>query len=108
MSSYRRIKLQDPISHEGSRVELFHDFALGVMVFILCVVVRILLAIVGGFNYVVGGYSRSNYVEIVWTVLPVVVLLGLSFPSLILMYLSEGPSGGTPDLSIKAIGHQWY
>nr|YP_001481130.1 cytochrome c oxidase subunit II [Phallusia mammillata]CAL23072.2 cytochrome c oxidase subunit II [Phallusia mammillata] len=108
MSMYGGVGLQDAISYEGSGVVLFHDFALCVMVFILCVVVAMFWSISAGGTSVVGGYSGSNYVEIIWTTLPIVVLLGLSFPSLALMYLSEGPQGGSPDLTFKAIGHQWY
>nr|YP_001481143.1 cytochrome c oxidase subunit II [Phallusia fumigata]CAL24353.1 cytochrome c oxidase subunit II [Phallusia fumigata] len=108
MSMYGGVGLQDTISYEGSGVELFHDFALCVMVFILCVVVGMFYSITVGGGSVVSGYSGSNYVEFIWTTLPVVVLLGLSFPSLALMYLSEGPPGGSPDLTFKAVGHQWY
>jgi cytochrome c oxidase subunit 2 len=44
--------------------------------------------------------------EIVWTTVPVLILVAIAVPSLRLLYFEEI----TPeaDLTIKAIGHQWY
>lgn len=47
-----------------------------------------------------------GYVEFIWTVAPVVILLLLATPSLQLLYLIEEPV--SPALTIKAVGHQWY
>lgn len=48
----------------------------------------------------------SHVLESVWTVVPMIILLFMAFPSLYLLYLIEEVS--TPSISIKVIGHQWY
>jgi cytochrome c oxidase subunit 2 len=48
----------------------------------------------------------SHSLEFFWTVLPIVILLFMAFPSLYLLYLIEEFS--SPSLSVKVVGHQWY
>jgi len=48
----------------------------------------------------------SHILETVWTVLPIIVLLFMAFPSLYLLYLIEEVS--SPSLTVKVVGHQWY
>jgi cytochrome c oxidase subunit 2 len=44
-------------------------------------------------------------VEVVWTIIPVIILVCLSIPSLqILYYIEEND----PFLTLKVMGHQWY
>lgn len=50
--------------------------------------------------------DRSSYVEIIWTVTPALVLMGIALPSLKLLYLMDEVMD--PSITIKAIGHQWY
>jgi cytochrome c oxidase subunit 2 len=44
--------------------------------------------------------------ETVWTIIPMVILLFIAFPSLYLLYLIEDVVN--PSLIVKVIGHQWY
>lgn len=48
----------------------------------------------------------SHFLETVWTVIPIVILLFIAFPSLYLLYLIEDVSN--PSLVVKVVGHQWY
>jgi cytochrome c oxidase subunit 2 len=48
----------------------------------------------------------SHSLETIWTVVPMVVLLFIAFPSLYLLYLIEEVS--KPALAVKVVGHQWY
>jgi len=48
----------------------------------------------------------SHVLESVWTIVPMVILLFMAFPSLYLLYLIEEVS--TPSISIRVVGHQWY
>lgn len=47
---------------------------------------------------------ESHVLETVWTVLPMVILCFMAFPSLYLLYLMEDVS--SPSLTIKVVGHQ--
>jgi len=55
-------------------------------------------------------YNRGLYegqeLERIWTMLPVVFLLLIAFPSLRLLYLIEEIEN--PEITVKVIGHQWY
>lgn len=48
----------------------------------------------------------SHVLETVWTIIPIVILLFIAFPSLYLLYLMEDVSN--PSLMVKVVGHQWY
>ena len=48
----------------------------------------------------------SHVLETIWTVVPIVILLFIAFPSLYLLYLIEDIS--SPALTVKVVGHQWY
>jgi len=48
----------------------------------------------------------SHILETVWTVVPIVILLFMAFPSLYLLYLMEDISN--PNVTVKVVGHQWY
>ncbi len=48
----------------------------------------------------------SHLLETVWTIVPMVILLFMAFPSLYLLYLIEDISN--PSVTVKVVGHQWY
>lgn len=48
----------------------------------------------------------NQFIEIVWTILPIVLLVFIAIPSLRLLYLIE--ESFTRDLTIKVLGHQWF
>ena len=54
------------------------------------------------YKYLVHG----TIIEIVWTIIPAIILLFIAFPSLQLLYSLDEITD--PSLTIKAIGHQWY
>ena len=49
---------------------------------------------------------HATTLELIWTVAPLGVLLAIAFPSFALLYAMEEKY--TPDLTLKAVGHQWY
>nr|ANG60799.1 cytochrome c oxidase subunit II [Desmophyllum dianthus]UUF92236.1 cytochrome c oxidase subunit II [Desmophyllum pertusum] len=55
-------------------------------------------------------YDRNlvdgTFLEIVWTIIPAVILIFIALPSLKLLYLMDEII--SPALTIKVIGHQWY
>lgn len=72
-----------------------------IMVFVTYVFVAIMVA--GR----VDKYTMDSHVlETVWTVVPIVILLFMAFPSLYLLYLMEDISN--PSVTVKVVGHQWY
>ena len=50
--------------------------------------------------------NHGTLIELIWTILPAVILLLIAFPSFKLLYLMDEVSD--PSMSVLAEGHQWY
>jgi cytochrome c oxidase subunit 2 len=57
-------------------------------------------------SLVLKNITHGTTLEIVWTLLPVFVLVAIAIPSFALLYAIDELV--EPTLTIKAIGHQWY
>jgi cytochrome c oxidase subunit 2 len=60
--------------------------------------------------------SHNTLVEVVWTVLPILILVGIAVPSFSLLFAEHDPAraipgydpAADPPLTIKATGNQWF
>jgi len=50
--------------------------------------------------------TESHFLEFVWTLIPIIILLFIAFPSLYILYLTEDSC--ISGCIVKVIGHQWY
>ena len=57
-------------------------------------------------NPVPSKLSHNTVVEVLWTVLPIMVLIVIAVPSFRLLYYADRTVAA--DMTIKAIGNQWY
>jgi cytochrome c oxidase subunit II len=91
-------------------IESFHHYLLIIITAIAGFVLLLLLIIVVRFNErtnpVPSKTAHNTLVEVIWTVVPVMILVGIAIPSFKLMYFADRTMN--PDMTIKAIGHQWY
>jgi len=51
--------------------------------------------------------SHNTFIEVVWTVVPIIVLVAIAIPSFDLLDRQLKPEG-EPELTVKATGYQWY
>nr|YP_004769917.1 cytochrome c oxidase subunit II [Gracula religiosa]ABW71582.1 cytochrome oxidase subunit II [Gracula religiosa]ABW71583.1 cytochrome oxidase subunit II [Gracula religiosa]ACD75326.1 cytochrome oxidase subunit II [Gracula religiosa]AEK28708.1 cytochrome c oxidase subunit II [Gracula religiosa] len=104
MANHSQFGFQDASSPIMEELMQFHDHALMVALAI-CSLVLYLLALM-----LTGKLSSSSVdaqeIELVWTILPAAVLIMLALPSLRILYMMDEIN--EPDLTLKAIGHQWY
>lgn len=49
---------------------------------------------------------EGQLIEIIWTILPAIILIFIALPSLRILYLIDEINN--PLITIKTIGHQWY
>lgn len=88
------------------QIVYFHDYIILVITIILCIVGYFLVFVL--FTKI---YSSSvvadHLVERVWTILPIVVLIFLVYPSIYLLYLIDERRVEFL-CTLKVIGHQWY
>lgn len=101
---------QDPASPVMDRVESFHGLMLWIVAIISIIVAALLVAVCVRFrekvNPTPSRRSHHTLLEVVWTAVPVLILVVVAVPSLKLLYYSDVVPQA--DLTIKATGHQWY
>jgi len=107
-----KITIQPQVTPNGRRALWFHDAILFPLITIICVFVLILLAWVAvryrrAAQPVPTKTSHNTVLEVLWTGLPVLILLGIALPSIGLLNAQYKPA---PDnaVTLKAIGNQWY
>ena len=111
MPSDAGLGLQPQFTGLGQRAAGFHNGPLLWMCIIISVFVLILLAYTmfrfrRGANPEPSRTSHNTLLEVVWTLVPVLVLVAIAIPSIRLLAAQYSPPPA--DLTIKVIGHQWY
>lgn len=84
-----------------------NDHILYLEIIILSVVVWTLISvIIKKNNFILKDLSHGSLIEIIWTLIPGVILVLIAIPSFRLLYLMDDYLDTS--LSIKVVGHQWY
>nr|UXF58355.1 cytochrome c oxidase subunit 2 [Hybomitra sp.]UYG48443.1 cytochrome c oxidase subunit 2 [Hybomitra sp.] len=105
MSKWANLGLQDSTSPLMEQLTFFHDHTLLILVMIT-VLVGYLMFMLFFNSYTNRFLLHGQTIEVIWTVLPAIVLLFIAFPSLRLLYLLDEIN--EPIITLKTIGHQWY
>jgi cytochrome c oxidase subunit 2 len=105
-----QMNLQDSASPVMDDVAGFHTFLLWVIAAISAFVLALLLICIVRFNARANPTpSRTTHntpIEILWTIIPVVILAVIAVPSFRLLFFQlEVPK---PDLTVKVTGKQWF
>lgn len=105
MATWAQIGFQNSASPLIEQLIFFHDHALLILILITTLVGYFIISLVT--NKFVNRYLLDGQIiEIIWTVLPAVILIILALPSLRLLYLIDETT--EPRLTLKTVGHQWY
>nr|YP_010234388.1 cytochrome c oxidase subunit II [Acanthodactylus boskianus]QTA72541.1 cytochrome c oxidase subunit II [Acanthodactylus boskianus] len=83
----------------------FHDHAL-MIVFLISALVLYVISLMLSTKLTHTNNMDAQEVEMVWTILPAIILVLIALPSLRILYLMDEINN--PHLTIKAMGHQWY
>jgi cytochrome c oxidase subunit II len=117
-----KIGLQPQVTNLGERAAWMHNWILNPLMFIISVFVLLLLFWVvfryrKAANPVASKTSHNTFIEIVWTLVPVLVLVGIAIPSISLLAAQFKPPTDIVDakgnviakvVTLKATGNQWY
>jgi len=102
--------MQAPATPVKDRLSAFHDELLVITFLIALFVLGLLLYVIVRFNQarhpVPTRTSHNTIVEMLWTVVPVLILVIIAIPSFKLMYYMDRVPN--PDMTIKVTAHQWY
>ncbi|WP_414712272.1 cytochrome c oxidase subunit II [Sphingomonas sp.] len=106
-----RIGLQPQFTEIGHEAERFHNWILVPMMAIISFFVLFLLMWViyryrAARNPIASRTHHNTVIEIIWTLFPVLILVGIAIPSIKLLAHQYSPPKA--DITIKAIGNQWY
>jgi cytochrome c oxidase subunit 2 len=88
----------------------FHNLLLVIITLISAFVLGLLLWVMVRYNARVNpkpaAWSHNTLIEIIWTIVPIVILVLIAIPSFRLLYAEEIVPANV-ELTVKAIGHQW-
>jgi len=105
MATWSNLNLQNRASPIIEQLIFFHDHTLLILTIITTLVGYIIFILF--FNKFTNRYLLSGQIiEIIWTILPAIVLIFIALPSLRLLYLIDEINN--PAITLKTIGHQWY
>jgi len=104
------IMLQAAHSPVKAAIDQLNDVVSGLMVAIVVLVAGLMAYVCVRFSArahpVPSKVSHSTPLEIIWTLVPVLILVGIAIPSFRLVYYEDRTHSA--DLTVKVTGHQWY
>jgi cytochrome c oxidase subunit II len=105
-----QLNFQPAASPVMEQVESLHDLLLWIITLVSIFVLALLLYACVRFraarNASPSRRTHHTLLEIAWTALPVLILVVIAIPSFKLLYFMDRVQ--EPEMTIKAIGHQWY
>jgi len=105
MSTWSQLIFQDSASPLIEELIIFHDHTMLVLTLVTTLVGYIILTIFRN-KFIDRFLLEGHLIEVIWTVIPALLLIFIALPSLHLLYLLD--EYDNPSLTIKSIGHQWY
>ena len=103
-------KLQEAASPVMENITWFHNLLVWLVTAITLFVLALLIIVMVKFNHkanpVPSKTTHNTLIEVAWTIIPVLILVGIAVPSFRLLFLQlDIPKA---DLTIKATGKQWF
>jgi cytochrome c oxidase subunit 2 len=101
---------QDAASSNMEQITQFNNFLLILMTAVVAIGFALMLFVMvrfrAGRNPVPSKTSHNTIVEVIWTVVPILILVVIAVPSFRLLYFQRDIPEA--DLTVKAVGYQWY
>jgi cytochrome c oxidase subunit 2 len=105
-----QMDLQEPAGIIATKATDLHNFLLVVItlisVFVLGLLVYVCIKFKEKPNVKPSKTSHNTLIEVIWTVVPVLILVVIAIPSFKLLYLTEADK--PVDMVVKVSGAQWY
>lgn len=105
-----QISFQDPATPIMEGIIHFHNhlmfFIVLISIFVFWLLIRVITNYSADVHPVAEKFTHSTVLEIVWTVVPALILLLIAVPSFNLLYSLDETID--PAVTLKVVGHQWY
>ncbi len=107
-----QLGIQPQVTDLGQEAQWLHDVILLPLITIISLfVLGLLLWVMVRFrrkvNPVASKTTHNTFIEIVWTLIPVLILVAIAIPSISLLAAQFKPASKDA-VTLKVIGHQWY
>jgi cytochrome c oxidase subunit 2 len=105
-----QLGFQEPATPVMEKIANLHELILiiitGIVVFVTFLLAYVCLRYNAKANPVPSKFTHNIMIEVIWTIVPVILLIVIAIPSFkTLYYVEHTPKA---DLTVKAVGHQWY
>ncbi len=101
---------QPAASMSATRIDDFHTLLLWIItaiaLFVLVLLIWVIVRYNSKVNPVPAQFTHNVMIEVLWTVIPVVILIIIAIPSFKILYLND--SVVNPEMTLKITGRQWY
>ncbi len=106
-----RYGLQDMVTPIGEEAVWFHDVILlpvifAISIFVLFLLLYVMVRFRRAANPTPSRNTHNTALEVIWTLVPVLILVAIAVPSIRLLANQYSPPAA--DITVKAIGNQWY
>jgi len=105
-----QMTLQEPASPIMEYLHWFHNFLMVISVLIVLFVLSLLFYVCWRFNAksnpIPATFSHNILIEVIWTVIPIIILVIIGIPSFKILTLNEKIP--QTEMTIKVVGYQWY
>lgn len=105
-----QMHFQDAVTPAMEHITSFHNMLLyiisAIVAFVTVLLVYVLIRFNAKANPVPSTTTHNVLLEVIWTVVPVVILIVIAVPSFKLLFFeARNPE---PELTVKVTGYQWY
>lgn len=112
MPVQKQMDFQEQFSDNGVYAKWINNAILlpliiAISIFVLALLFAIIVLFRRKRNPVASKTTHNTFIEVVWTLVPVLILLGIAYPSLDLLAKQFKPAPASA-VTIKATGYQWY
>jgi cytochrome c oxidase subunit 2 len=105
-----QLGMQPPVSPGKESLHSLHDLLLWIItitvIFVLALLVYVMVRFRASANPNPSRTSHNTMIEVIWTVVPVIILVVIAVPSFRLLYFLDRNTEA--EMTIKVTGHQWY
>lgn len=102
--------MQPAASIVREHIDWLHNELLVIITLIVLFVLALLIYVIVRFNAKAhptpSRTSHNTVIEVLWTVVPILILVAIAFPSFKLLYFNDRTQHA--EMTLKVTGHQWY
>nr|YP_010564808.1 cytochrome c oxidase subunit 2 [Pentapycnon charcoti]UZA61211.1 cytochrome c oxidase subunit 2 [Pentapycnon charcoti] len=105
MPTWMKMTLQNANTNNMEQLIFFHDHIIMILLMITILIIYMMMKIMSN-KMINKMLFHGQMIESIWTILPMIVLIIITTPSIKIMYMMEEIIN--PQMTVKSIGHQWY